>query len=44
MLITDVAEAGSIWRRVDQAKINENSVSDFLQEVGSSEEQGRSFK
>ena len=45
MLITDVAEAGSIWRTgVDQAKKKVRTVSDFLQEIGSSQEQGRSFK
>lgn len=46
MLITDVVEAGSIWRTVvDWAKTrHENSVTDFLQEAGSSQEQGRPFK
>ena len=47
MLITDVAEAGSIWRTgLDQAKKKKKvrTVSDFLQEIGSSQEQGRPFK
>ena len=46
MLITDVAEAGSMWRTgVDQAKKKkrERTVSDFLQEVGSPQEEGRPF-
>ena len=48
MLITDVAEAGSIWRTgVGQAKKKkkkkERTVSDFLQEVGSSQEEDRPF-
>ena len=47
MLITDVAEAGSIWRTgVDQAKKKKKkmrTVSDFLQEVGSSQAEDRPF-